>query len=71
MTQIYKHYLIIARLVAKRARLIRLCEMYPANPTYNAQLIDTSKELMRHQTEEEVSITEEDLRIILNTFYGE
>jgi len=45
--------------------------MYPANPTYNAQLIETSKELMRHQTEEEVSITEEDLRIILNTFYGE
>lgn len=71
MTQIYKHYLIIARLVAKRARLIKLCDMYPTNAEYSAQLIDVSKELMRHQTTEEVHITEDDLKIILNSFFGE
>lgn len=68
MTQVYRNYLTIARLVAKRARLCRLCEMYPADANYSRELVNVSKELMRHQTEDEVTLTEDDMRVIINAF---
>jgi len=54
MTTVYFHYLQIARLVAKRARLIKLLEKYPNNIEYNAQLRFVARQLMYHQTCEEV-----------------
>lgn len=54
MTTVYFHYLQIARLVAKRARLINLLEKYPNNIEYNAQLRFVARQLMYHQTCEEV-----------------
>lgn len=68
MTQTYKNYLVIARLVAKRARLCRLCELYPENIQYSKELVAVSKELMRHQTADEVCLSEEDMRVIINAF---
>lgn len=69
MTQTYKEYLKIARLVAKRARLIKLVAKYPNSAYYNSALVDVSKELMYHQTADEVELTTEDVRSILNMFY--
>lgn len=69
MTQTYKEYLKIARLVAKRARLIKLVAKYPDSAYYNTALVKVSKELMFHQTAEEVELTIEDVRSILNMFY--
>lgn len=54
MTQEYRGYLLIARLVAERARLIRLLEYYPPHTSkgieYEARLREVSAALMFHQT---------------------
>lgn len=54
MTQEYKGYLLIARLVAERARLIRLLEFYPPHTQkgaeYESRLREVSAVLMFHQT---------------------
>ena len=55
MTTVYFHYLQIARLVARRARLIKLLQKYPNNIEYNAQLRTVARELMHHQTCEDVN----------------
>lgn len=68
MTKEYRAYLKIARLVAKRARLIKLLKLYPNSLCYNAQLVQVSKELMHHQTAEEVELTEDDMRTIIEMF---
>lgn len=53
MTDTYRKYLVIARLIAERARLIRLIKIYPYESYFRERLCSVSRELMRHQTEGE------------------
>lgn len=52
MTTVYFHYLQIARLVARRARIIKLLQKYPNDIKLNAQLRTVARQLMYHQTYE-------------------
>jgi hypothetical protein len=54
VTRVYENYLIIARLVAERARLVRLLQIYPHRVDLEKRLSDVCRELMRHQTSDEV-----------------
>ena len=71
MTRTYREYLKIARLIAKRARLVRLVSLYPNSQEYNAKLSGVCKELMYHQTANECGLTEEDIYDAVNFFGGE
>jgi hypothetical protein len=70
MTRTYREYLKIARLIAKRARLIRLVSMYPNSQEYNERLSDVCKELMYHQTANDSGLTEEDIHDAIDIFFG-
>jgi hypothetical protein len=70
MTRTYREYLKIARLIAKRARLIRLVSMYPNSKEYNERLSDVCKELMYHQTANDSGLTEEDIHDAIDIFFG-
>jgi hypothetical protein len=70
MTRTYREYLKIARLIAKRARLIRMVSMYPNSQEYNERLSDVCKELMYHQTANDSGLTEEDIHDAIDIFFG-
>ena len=70
MTKTYREYLKIARLIAKRARLIRLVTIYPNSQQYNEMLSDVCKELMYHQTANGSGLTEDDIYDAIDIFFG-
>lgn len=70
MTRTYRAYLEIARLIAKRARLIRLVSIYPNSQEYNAKLSGVCRELMYHQTANDSSLTEDDIHDAVEVFFG-
>lgn len=70
MTRTYREYLKIARLIAKRARLIRMVAIYPNSQEYNERLSEVCKELMYHQTANDCSLTEDDIYDAIDIFFG-
>ena len=62
MTKQYMMYLQIARLVAKRARLVRLMKIYPKDDRLIAEYNRISNHIKFHQTFEEDYFDENSLK---------